>query len=104
MTAPVDSRLPADASGRVLSGLYNANPNVASLVNQVQTLSGDYGTYSQDSHGILFNISARPRNGLVFQGGINAGTTRTNNCDVRALPEQRRSRQPIRGATRRPAS
>jgi hypothetical protein len=89
VTAPVDSRLPADASGRVLSGLYNANPNVASLVNQLRTLSGDYGTYSQDSHGILFNISARPRNGLVFQGGINAGTTRTNNCDVRALvPEE----------------
>ena len=89
VTAPVDSRLPADASGRVLSGFYNANPNVASLVNQVQTLSSDYGTYSQDSHGILFNISARPRNGLVFQGGINSGTTRTDNCEVRALvPEE----------------
>jgi len=89
VTAPVDARLPADASGRVLSGFYNANPNVASLVNQVQTLSSDYGTYSQDSHGILFNISARPRNGLVFQGGINSGTTRTDNCEVRALvPEE----------------
>jgi hypothetical protein len=89
VTAPVDSRLPADASGRVFSGFYNANPNVASLVNQVQTLSSDYGTYSQNSHGLLFNISARPRNGLVFQGGINSGTTRTDNCEVRALvPEE----------------
>ena len=26
------------------------------------------------SHGILFNVSARPRNGLVFQGGFNTGT------------------------------
>ena len=32
-----------------------------------------YGTYSQESHGILFNISARPRNGLVFQGGVSTG-------------------------------
>ena len=89
VTAPVDSRLPADASGRVLSGLYNAIPSVASLVNQVQTLSSDYGTYSQVGHGILFNMSARPRNGLVFQGGISTGTTRTDNCEVRALvPEE----------------
>jgi hypothetical protein len=89
VTAPVDSRLPTEASARVLSGLYNANQNVASLVNEVQTLAGDYGTYSQDSHGILFNVSARPRNGLVFQGGISTGTTRTDYCDVRkALPEQ----------------
>ena len=62
---------------------------MASLVDQVQTLAGDYGTYSQDSHGILFNISARPRNGLVFQGGVNTDDTRTDYCEVRAaLPEQ----------------
>jgi hypothetical protein len=62
---------------------------VASLVDQLQTLAGDYGTYSQDSHGILFNISARPRNGLVFQGGVNTNDTRTDYCEVRAeLPEQ----------------
>jgi len=89
VTTPVDARLPDEASGRVLSGLYNVNQNVASLVDQLQTLAGDYGTYSQDSHGILFNISARPRNGLVFQGGVNTNDTRTDYCEVRAeLPEQ----------------
>jgi hypothetical protein len=89
VTAPTDSRLPADASGRVISGLYNVNQNVASLVDQVQTLAGDFGTYSQANHSILFNISARPRSGLVFQGGMNTGTTRTDYCDIRtALPEQ----------------
>ena len=73
----------------MLSGLYNVNQNVASLVDQVQTLAGDYGTYSQDNHSVLFNVSARPRNGLVFQGGMNTGTTRTDYCDIRAaLPEQ----------------
>jgi hypothetical protein len=89
VTAPIDSRLPAAASGRAISGLYNVNQNVASLVNQVQTLAGDYGAYSQKSHGILLNISARPRNGLVFQGGLSTGTTRTDFCDVRAaVPEE----------------
>jgi hypothetical protein len=73
----------------VISGLYNVNQDVASRVDEVQTLAGDYGTYSQDSHGILFNVSARPRNGLVLQGGLSAGSTRTDYCDIRrALPEQ----------------
>jgi hypothetical protein len=88
VTTPSDSRLPG-GGGSVLSGLFNVNQNVASLVDQVQTLAGDYGTYSQNNHGILFNISARPRNGLVFQGGVNTGTTRTDFCDIRAaLPEE----------------
>jgi hypothetical protein len=34
-------------------------------------------------NGFLFNLSARPRNGLVFQGGFSTGTTRTDYCDVR---------------------
>jgi Carboxypeptidase regulatory-like domain len=88
VTGPLDARLPG-GGGNVLAGLYNVNQNVASLVDEVQTLAGDYGTYSQDSHSFLLNVSARPRNGLVFQGGVNTGTTRTDYCDVRkALPEQ----------------
>jgi hypothetical protein len=89
IVAPVDSRLPAQASGRTISGLYNVNQDRASAVGEVQTLGNDFGTYSQNTHGILFNVSARPRNGLVFQGGAGTGTTRTNYCDMRtALPEQ----------------
>ncbi|MBM3650938.1 MAG: carboxypeptidase regulatory-like domain-containing protein, partial [Alphaproteobacteria bacterium] len=89
ITAPIDSRLPAAASGRVISGLFNVNQNVASAVDQVQTLASDYGTYSQAAHGILFNASARLRNGLVLQGGVNTNDTRTDFCDIRAaLPEE----------------
>jgi hypothetical protein len=88
VTAPNDPRLPEEARGRVISGLYNVNQNVASLVNEVQTLAGDFGEYSQKHHGILLNVSARPRNGLLFQGGMGSGTTRTNYCDPRgAAPE-----------------
>jgi hypothetical protein len=88
VTAPVDPRLPAESSGRVISGLYDVNQNVASLVNQVETLASDYGSYSQDAQGILLNVTARPRNGLTFQGGLSTVTTRTDYCDVRAaVPE-----------------
>jgi hypothetical protein len=34
---------------------------------------------------MLVTVSSRPRNGLMFQGGINAGKTVTDNCAVRAL-------------------
>jgi hypothetical protein len=84
VTAPNDPRLPEEARGRVISGLYNVNQNVASQINEVTSLSNDFGEYSQKSHGILFNLSARPRNGLTLQGGFSTGNVATNYCEVRA--------------------
>jgi hypothetical protein len=84
IVAPTDSRLGA-AAGQTSGILYNANPNVSALTNNVTKLASDAGgSYSQVYNGLLVNISARPRNGLVFQGGVGSGTTRTNYCDVRA--------------------
>jgi hypothetical protein len=89
ITAPADPRLPAEAQGRTISGLYNVNQNVASSVQTVQTLAEPYGTYSQTANGVLFNISARPRSGIVFQGGVSTGNVRSDYCDIRAaIPEQ----------------
>jgi hypothetical protein len=89
ITAPQDSRLPAEAQGRTISGLYNVNQGVASSNNSEQRLASGYGNYSQKSNGVLFNVSARPRNGLVFQGGVGTGEVRSDYCDIRAaLPEQ----------------
>ena len=42
-------------------------------------------TQYQRYNGVLLNVSARPRNGLTLQGGINTGKTVTDNCEVRAL-------------------
>jgi hypothetical protein len=88
LPAPLDSRLPG-GGGYPIAGLYNVNQNVASLVDDLQTQASNYGNYSQVYNGLLVNISARPRNGLVFQGGVSSGTTRTDYCAVRsALPGQ----------------
>jgi hypothetical protein len=82
--APTDPRL-ADASGQTSGLLYNANPNVSALTNNVTKLATDAGgQYSQVYNGFLFNVSARPRTGLVFQGGLGSGTQRTDYCGVRA--------------------
>jgi hypothetical protein len=85
IVAPLDSRLPG-GGGQTSGVLYNANPSVASLTNNVTKLATDLsgGSYSQVYNGVLFNVSARPRSGLVFQGGISGGPTRTDYCGARA--------------------
>jgi hypothetical protein len=84
VVAPVDPRLPSAASGATSGILYNANPSVSTLTNSVTKLASDAGgNYSQVYNGFLFNVSARPRNGLLFQGGFSTGTQRTDYCGVR---------------------
>jgi hypothetical protein len=62
---------------------------VAALQNNVTTLASNFGGHSNISHGVLFNISARARIGLVFQGGLSTGKTGIDYCSVRAaLPEE----------------
>ena len=86
VTAPTDQRLPEEARGRTIGGLYNVQQSVASQVNNITKLASDAGgDYTQVYNGILLNVSARLRNGLTFQGGFNTGTTTTDYCDVRAV-------------------
>jgi len=86
VVAPADSRLPSAASGATSGTLYNASPAVSALTNNVTKLASDAGgKYTQVYNGFLMNISARPRNGLVFQGGFSTGTQRTDYCEVRAV-------------------
>ena len=72
ITAPVDARLP-DGGGYAVPGpLYNVNPSKASVAaNNFVTLDTNYGGQSQTSNAIALNLNARPRNGLVIQGGFN---------------------------------
>jgi len=85
VTAPDDPRLPEEARGRTIRGLYNVQQSVASQVNNITKLASDAGgRYSQMYNGILLNVSARMRNGLTFQGGLNTGVTEVDYCEVRA--------------------
>jgi len=85
ITSPNDSRLPDEARGRTIGGLYNVQQSVASQVNNITKLASDAGgDYTQVYNGILLNISARMRNGLTFQGGFNTGVTETDYCGARA--------------------
>jgi Carboxypeptidase regulatory-like domain len=88
VTIPVDSRLPGGGGG-VLQGLYNVSPEAALRLNDnYQTLSSAYGDWSQVANSLYLNVTARPRNGLVLQGGLNTGKQGNDYCDVRnAIPE-----------------
>ena len=67
VTAPSDPRLPG-GGGYVISNLYNINPNVATLQNNVTALASDYGSETNTFNGMLLNLSARPRNGSGVPG------------------------------------
>jgi hypothetical protein len=88
LNVPVDPRLPGGGGG-VLPGLYNVTPAAAARLNDnLQTLSDNFGQYGQATDSIYLNLTARPRSGLVLQGGFNTANTDTDYCDVRsAIPE-----------------
>lgn len=89
VVAPQDPRLP-NGGGYTISDLFNVNPssptnqNLASTINNFVTLAENYGNQYNHYNGVLINISARPRVGLVFQGGINAGKTEADACEIRS--------------------
>ena len=89
ISAPVDARLP-DGGGYAIPGtLYNVNPSKASVAaNNFVTLDSNYARQNQTSNAIALNLSARPRNGFVIQGGFNTNNTSFDYCSLRAaIPE-----------------
>ncbi len=87
ITAPQDSRLPG-GGGYVVSGLYNVNPSKQGQVEPFTTRADKYGDWSSVYNGVLVNATARLRQGLTFQGGVNTGKTVEDTCEIRAvLPE-----------------
>ena len=88
INVPSDPRLPGGGGG-VLEGLYNVTPTAATRLNDnFQTLSTDYGDYTQIANSVYMNVTARPRSGLVLQGGFNSANTGSDYCEVRStIPE-----------------
>jgi hypothetical protein len=85
---PLDSRLPGGGGG-VLQGLYDVTPTAATrLTDNFQTLTDNYGNRTQITDSIYLNVTARPKFGLVLQGGFNTGKTDSDQCEIRAaVPE-----------------
>ena len=87
VTAPIDPRLPG-GGGYVVSGLYNANPNVVALTDNYRTYAPNYGNQYSIYNGLELSVNARLRNGVQLQAGSSTGSQVTDDCEVRAaLPE-----------------
>jgi hypothetical protein len=81
ITAPVDSRLPG-GGGNQLCGLYDVSPAKFGQVRNVISQAANYGKQTDIYDGMDVALNARPRPGVVLQGGMNIGRTTTNNCEV----------------------
>jgi hypothetical protein len=88
ITAPLDSRLP-NGGGYTISGLSDLKPaSFGRAADNFVTQSKTYGDQTERWHGVDVNLSMRPQNGLLLQGGLSTGSTLTDNCEVvEKLPE-----------------
>jgi carboxypeptidase family protein len=88
LTAPSDPRLPG-GGGYTVPGLYNIKPEKFSVpADNYITFAKNYGKQIRRWDGVDITVNARPRPGLMFQGGTSSGRTTTDVCDiVDDLPE-----------------
>jgi len=88
ITAPVDPRLPG-GGGYVVSGLYNVTLDKFSVPpDNYLTYADNYGKQTSRWNGVDVNVTARPRPGVLLEGGTSTGRAATDNCEILAkLPE-----------------
>jgi hypothetical protein len=76
VTAPVDPRLPG-GGGYVIKGLYDINPAKFGQADEYVTISEDQ---TDVFNGFDVTFNARPRAGVLLQGGASTERRSTNNC------------------------
>ena len=81
ITAPTDPRLPG-GGGYVVGGLFDLNPNKVGAVDNFVTFADNLGGQSEVFNGMDFTINARPRDGVLLQGGVSTGRSVTDNCNI----------------------
>jgi hypothetical protein len=88
VTAPTDPRLP-EGGGYVVGPFYDLDPAAVDRPPvMVVRPASDYGNVTERWHGVDLTVNARPRGGLVVQGGLSTGHRTLDNCEIlEAIPE-----------------
>jgi hypothetical protein len=88
ITAPSDPRLPG-GGGYTVSGIHDLKPTAfGRRADNFVTFAKNYGDQVEYWQGVDFTLNARPRPGLLLQGGTSTGRTTTDRCDIAAdVPE-----------------
>jgi hypothetical protein len=82
ITAPLDSRLPG-GGGYVVSGLYDIKPGAFGRPpDGLVTVARNFGKQTNHWNGVDISVNARPRPGMLLQGGTTTQRQSTNNCEV----------------------
>src|SRR5204863_4235844 len=97
ITGPTDARLPG-GGGQRFCGLYDVKPGSVSLLDNITTLSDNYGKVQQNYKGFDATLNVRLPKTLI-QGGVSSGREMYDFCDtVAKVPERL-----ISGTTKVPA-
>jgi carboxypeptidase family protein len=79
ITLPSDPQLPG-GGGNTLCGLYDITPEKFGEVDNIRTLSSNFGDHKEVYSGVDLNVTARFRNGAYLSGGASMGRTDTDAC------------------------
>jgi hypothetical protein len=86
VAAPVDGRLPG-GGGFTVDGLYDLNPDKRGAVDNYVTSANQYGRQIEHWNGLDAGVAVTLSR-LLVRGGVSAGRTSADLCDVAAqLPE-----------------
>src|SRR5262245_17302808 len=80
VTAPVDSRLPGNVSGKQFCGNYDINPAKFGQVAYLRTQADHYGKATEVYDGFDFVFNSRFGRGGRLQGSLTTSRTVTDNC------------------------
>ena len=82
ITAPSNPGLP-NGGGNQICGLFDVNPSKFGIpAKNYVTFSSQYGNQIEHWNGVDIVFNARLPQGIVFQGGMNTGSTVTDVCDI----------------------
>ena len=86
VTTPINAALPG-GGGQQLCGFYDVSPQLFGHVHSVVTQSSKFGDQKSVNHFLGFQASARLSKGIRVSGGVDSGTTTSDNCFVVNSPQ-----------------